>query len=77
MRLFDAAIDIPLSTDLMRNASELAWQLDRKGHVLPLSDLVIAACAKQIGAVVVSEDGHFRRIPGVKVRAALPSMDLL
>ncbi len=44
---------------------ELAWELDRRGVVLPLQDLHIAACAAHIGAVVLTRDEHFHQIPGI------------
>jgi predicted nucleic acid-binding protein len=44
---------------------ELAWHLDRSGVILPLQDIHIAVCANQIGAVVLTHDEHFQRIPGV------------
>ncbi|MFV1994958.1 MAG: PIN domain-containing protein, partial [Verrucomicrobiales bacterium] len=44
---------------------ELAWILDRRGTVLPLQDLHIAACAAHIGAVVLTLDDHFNQIPNI------------
>ncbi len=46
---------------------ELAWTLDRRGVVLPVQDLHIAACAAHIGAVVLTFDEHFEKIPGIDV----------
>lgn len=43
----------------------LAWELDRKGIVLPLPDLHIAACAMHSGAVILTYDEHFQMIPGI------------
>jgi len=36
-----------------------------------VSDLIIATCAKRAGATVITEDSHFRRIPGLALRADL------
>lgn len=44
---------------------ELAWALDRKGIVLPLADIHIAACAMHAGAVILTYDQHFQLIPGI------------
>lgn len=44
---------------------ELARELDRKGIVLPLPDLHIAACAMHAGAVILTYDQHFQMIPGI------------
>jgi len=43
----------------------LAWELDRKGIVLPLTDVHIAACAMHAGAVILTYDPHFQMIPGI------------
>lgn len=43
----------------------LAWELDRKGIVLPLPDIHIAACAMHTGAVILTYDQHFQMIPGI------------
>lgn len=44
---------------------ELAWELDRKGIILPLPDVHIAACAMHAGAVILTYDQHFQMIPGI------------
>jgi predicted nucleic acid-binding protein len=71
--LFDAQLDVPLSDAVWRSVAELAWNLDRKGHVLPLSDLVIGACALRASATLITTDAHFARIPGLRVRSDLPA----
>ena len=73
--LFDALRDIPFSTAVWDRSVALAWTLDRQGSVLPLSDLMIAACALDVGAAVVATDPHFNRIPGLKVRRSLPERE--
>jgi len=70
-RFFDIIPEIPLSPSVLRETAELAWMLDRQGQVLPVADLIIALCAKRAGATVITEDPHFRRIPGLKLRADL------
>ncbi len=66
---FDLVTEVPMTSAVTKRAAHLAWELDRKGCILPVTDLVIAACALQAGADVVTEDEHFRRIPGLNVRA--------
>lgn len=68
---FDLVPEIPLSSVLLRDAAELAWTLDRQGQVLPVTDVIIAACVKRTGAELISEDAHFRMVPGLKMRAEL------
>jgi predicted nucleic acid-binding protein len=45
----------------------LAWQLDRRGRVLPLTDLAIAICALRSGAWVMTSDAHFDGIPELQI----------
>jgi len=71
LRKFDARWDVmlyvPTDNALWSEAQALLWKLDRQGWVLPVSDVVIACCAKRIGAVVLTYDDHFHRIPGIRV----------
>ena len=48
-------------------AWNLAWQLDRQGRVLPLTDLAIAICALRSGAWVMTSAAHFDEIPQLQV----------
>jgi predicted nucleic acid-binding protein len=73
--LFDAIQDIPFSASIWTRTVEWAWRLDRQGTVLPVSDLMIAGCAQQVGATVVTADPHFAAIPGLRVRRELPAAD--
>ena len=59
-------INVPTDEWLWSEAENLAWQLDRQGTTLPLADIVIACCAKRIGAVVLTHDKHFHDIPGLR-----------
>ncbi len=72
--LFDAIPEIPLSPSLWRRIADLAWDLDRRGMVLPATDLIIGGCALQAGASVVTVDSHFASIPGLNVRSDLPDL---
>ena len=69
--LFDILVEIPTDRRLWFEAAELAWQLDRKGVMLPLTDIAIAACALSADATIISTDEHFAKIPGVRVRPDL------
>jgi len=63
---WDVMINVPTDSRIWEEVETLAWQLDRSGTILPLPDLVIAACAKRIGAVVLTFDEHFQKIPGIR-----------
>lgn len=62
---------IAAGTSVWERATELAWSLDRRGIVLPAPDLIIAACALQARAAVLTADAHFRQVPGLTVLASL------
>lgn len=68
---FDVMINVPTTNKFWEDATEVAWRLGRQGVMLPAQDLLIAESAAEIGAAVLSDDGHFARIPGV--RLLLPS----
>ncbi len=62
---------LPTGNAAWEEAARLAWTLDRKGIVLPAPDLLIAACALQADAAVLTTDTHFRQIPGLRVLTRL------
>jgi predicted nucleic acid-binding protein len=70
LKKFDARWDVmlyvPTDNSLWSAVEAMLWKLDRQGVVLPLPDVVIACCALRIGAVVLTHDGHFDRIPGIR-----------
>jgi predicted nucleic acid-binding protein len=68
---FDLLPEIPTTSAVWHGATELAWELDRKGIVLPLPDLVVAACALSMKATVITTDAHFAKIPKLKLRREL------
>ena len=72
-QFFDFVPEIPTGHEQWRAATELAWRLDRQGKVLPLTDIVIGACALSNGATVVTTDPHFWEIPELDVVESLPS----
>ena len=63
---WDVMLYVPMDNKLWLEAENLAWQLDRRGVVLPLTDIIIACCARRIGAVVLTFDKHFSHIPGLR-----------
>ena len=63
----DVLINVRTNDSFWDEASELAWQLDRKGQVIPAQDIIIAACAMRLGAAILTSDAHFRVISGLEV----------
>jgi predicted nucleic acid-binding protein len=64
---WDVMICVPTDERIWNSVEETLWQLDRKGLTLPLPDVMIGCCARQIGAAVLTTDAHFSLIPGVEV----------
>ena len=71
--LFEVLPTVRTDDPMWNRTAELAWSLDRRGVVLPVTDLLIASCALRAGATVVSTDEHFRRVPELTVLRALPT----
>lgn len=59
-------INVPTDDRLWQEVESMLWQMDRKGAVVPLTDVVIACAARRINGVVLTFDDHFRSIPGVR-----------
>jgi len=54
-----------MTKDRWQQAGEISASLRKKGTTIPLSDLIIAACALAEGYEIYTLDPHFKRIPGV------------
>ena len=69
---FNIVPEVPTNAKFWQQAAELAWTLDRtSAGARPLTDIVIARCALQVDAVLVSSDRHFTGIPGLRLAATL------
>lgn len=51
--------------------AEIYTSLKRKGSPIPLNDVWIAAAALEQGAILMSEDAHFRQIEGLLLNVPL------
>jgi len=71
---FDVMINVPTSNKIWEEATQLAWKLDRTGITLPAQDILIATCARSIGAAVLTDDAHFNSIPDLQV--VRPTLEL-
>jgi predicted nucleic acid-binding protein len=63
----DVMVNVPTTNRLWDQAAALAWKLDRRGLVVPGTDVIIAASALEIGAAVMTSDSHFSQIEGLQV----------
>lgn len=64
---WNVMINVPTDNRMWHEVEKMAWDLDRKGRMLPLTDIIIACCALRISAVVLTHDKHFYEIPGLRV----------
>jgi predicted nucleic acid-binding protein len=70
-RFWDVMLQVPTDNAIWAETEQTLWALDRQGIVLPLTDALIACCARRIDATVLAFDTHFQQIPGLKVTASL------
>jgi predicted nucleic acid-binding protein len=49
-----------------KSAAEIGRTLAARGHVIPITDLVVAAVAQRTGISVYSTDPHFDLVPDLK-----------
>lgn len=63
---WDVMINVPTDKRVWEEVEQTLWTLDRRGMVMPLTDVVVGCCAQRIGAVVLTYDHHFHAIPGVR-----------
>jgi predicted nucleic acid-binding protein len=60
-------IYVPTLNHVWERVSRYAWELDRKGKSMQVGDLVIAVCAEESGAAILTLDSDFLRFPGARV----------
>lgn len=65
--LFDVLINVPTTNKIWEAATAEAWTLDRQGITLPAQDILIASCAREIGAAVLTDDKHFEEFHDLPV----------
>ena len=66
-KAMDCMIYVPTLNAVWQRVAKLAWELDRKGLPMQVTDLLIAACALEADAAVLTLDSDFRRVPGLAV----------
>ena len=71
---FDVMQNVITDNALWEDACELGWHVTRKGNNMPAQDIIIAACALRVGAAVLTHDGHFDHIPGLRVLHSLDEL---
>ena len=71
---FDVMQNVITDNQLWEEACELGWHVTRKGNNMPAQDIIIAACALRVDAAVLTHDGHFDHIPGLRVLHSLDEL---
>jgi len=66
-KMLSALQILPIDEDTYEMFGELAAVLKERGDAIGDFDELIASIALIQGAAVVSRDGHFGRVPGLKV----------
>lgn len=69
--VWDVMVNLPIDKQLWQEAEQVLWELDRQGTVLPLTDALIACCARRIGALILTHDHHVGLFPGVRTTERL------
>jgi len=68
---FESLPCLDMSKSTWALARELAWERERAGRRLGTPDIIIAACAIESGAAVLTRDKRFSEIPKLKVVSSL------
>jgi predicted nucleic acid-binding protein len=71
---YAAMVYLPTANRIWEHATRLAWELDRKGRTIPAQDILIAAHCLRHGARILTCDGHFENIPGLKRARSLDDL---
>ncbi len=58
---------LPITSEVAEQFAEIYARLRRKGRMIPVNDIWIAAIALAHGLILVSSDEHFRLIDGLQV----------
>ena len=71
LHAFQAVPHLEMTAGLWIKAEGLSSDLRKKGHTLPLSDIIIATLAMEHKLAVLTIDRHFDVIPGLSVVMSL------
>jgi len=70
-REFEGLTYLPMERSAWRIARSLAWELERAGLPTKAPDILIASCAIEASATVLTKDQDFLRIPHLNVVSTL------
>ena len=67
-RILGALSILPLEPSVEKHYAEIRWELEKTGKPIGPNDLLIAAQARCMGLIVVTDNvGEFQRVPGLAV----------
>ncbi len=64
---FNALDYIEITKDIWIESGNLANELRSSGKTIPLSDIILASCARKFQYPIFTIDKHFQDIPDIKV----------
>jgi predicted nucleic acid-binding protein len=67
LRAFQAVPHLEMTEHLWIKAGRLSSQIRKKGHTLPLSNIIIATLVQEHACSLLTVDRHFDVIPGLAV----------
>jgi len=70
-REFDRLTYLPTDRATWRIIQQLVWDFERAGRRLDMQDIIIAGCALEAGAAVLTLDKRFAEIPGLRAISGL------
>jgi len=70
-REFDCLTYLPTEHSTWRIVQQLVWDFERAGRRIGMQDVIIAGCALEAGAAVLTLDKRFSEIPGLRVLSTL------
>ena len=62
---------VPTLNVVWERVAALAWELDRIGRTMQVTDLIIACCALEHEAAVLTFDSDFENVPNLRAISAL------
>ena len=71
---FSAMVYLPTVNRIWDQATRLAWDLDRRGRTIPAQDILIASHCLRHDARLLTCDGHFSSISGLKLAGSLDDL---
>jgi predicted nucleic acid-binding protein len=71
----DCLVYVPTMNRVWERTEQILWDTGKKGHTIPFTDALIAACALESGSAVLTKDKHFQCIEGLTIIEDYPKPD--